>query len=69
VKIETYENVSADERVYVLRITRAEIETARLDNLDKFVLHDCEADDATISDTLLGLELLARRIEEGHRGQ
>lgn len=52
------------ERRVVITITDAELKTMRLYPFDRALLDDCESDDATIADKLLGLELIARRIEE-----
>lgn len=52
-------------RVYTLVIDDTDWCLAHFDGFDLAVLRDCEKDDATIADKLLGLELVARRIQEG----
>lgn len=41
------------------------MEKVQLQKFDYLLFKDCSGDDATIADKLLGLETLARRIEEG----
>lgn len=53
-----------DEQVWVLKIPDADIVRAKLDRIDRKFLAECDGPDATISDRLLGLETLVRRIEE-----
>jgi hypothetical protein len=59
------EILDRDERVYTLRITNDELVRARLQPFDRLLIADCEGKDSTISDKLLALETIARRIEEG----
>lgn len=49
--------------VYTLRISRQEVIGARLNRNDFSLLRGCERS-AKISDKILGLTILARRIEE-----
>ncbi len=59
------EDSSRDQHRYVLTIERAERLKVTLSPADELLLAECTGrPDATISDTLLALELLARRIEE-----
>jgi hypothetical protein len=51
---------------YVLEFNDAELVAAKLYPADRALLAECDGPDATVSDRLLGLELLARRIEEAH---
>ena len=53
------------DRHWHLVITQADYDRMRLDPGDRMILDDCDGPDATISDRLLGLELIARRVEEG----
>ncbi len=53
-----------DIRTWTLVLDGAEIVRAKLDDFDHRVLADCSGADATVSDKLLALEILVRRIEE-----
>ena len=41
-----------------------DLDRVQLDDHDWMVLQDCCTDDAGVADTLLALELIARRLEE-----
>jgi hypothetical protein len=67
VKLRTFQPADRDEYVYELRISGGELMRARLTDFDRALLHDIEhgpASGAPVADRLLGLEMLARRIEE-----
>ena len=53
----------SNEQVYQLRIPAHEQMTAKFHDFDRLLLADCDRS-AKVSDTLLGLEVIARRIEE-----
>jgi hypothetical protein len=53
------------ETTYTLKITHSDMEKARIKPYDQVLFDDCNGEDATISDKLLALETLARRVEEG----
>lgn len=63
-KLTVHMPVATDERVYTLTISGGDLARVKLSGYDRRVLADCNGAEATISDRLLGLELLARRIEE-----
>lgn len=70
-KLERHDHRYADKRVYVLTIDGGDLMRMRmrLDRLDRALLDDVNsAKDMTISDQLLALEMMARRIEEAERG-
>lgn len=50
---------------YVLEIDSIDLVKANFDKFDLLLLRDCESKDAKISDHLLALEMICRRIEEG----
>lgn len=54
-----------DRRISIL-ISERELEEVyrTLNDLDKLLLRECDGPDATLADRLLGLELLARRLQE-----
>lgn len=52
---------------FTLVISEKELDEAMFQNFDLHLFDEITADEeATISDNLLALELVARRIEEGH---
>ena len=53
-----------DEIVFTLTITGADYDRARLFPFDRMLLRECE--DGSIADKLLGLETMARRVEEAY---
>ena len=66
-RLERTDPTDRDERVYTLTISGLDfVRMGRLSRFDQMLLDDCNGPDATISDQLLALELIARRIEEGH---
>jgi hypothetical protein len=61
---------SRDVYEYRLRIDGGELMRAKLYPFDRALLRDIEtSDDVTVADQLLGLEMLARRIEESRAGE
>lgn len=67
--IDTY--VTAEnKRVVSLEITDADTrQMARLDGFDRELLKQCNDPEASVSDRLLGFEMLARKIEQGAAGR
>lgn len=66
-KITKHEDKANNETVYTLRLTPLDI-TASLDRMtgwDRRLIAECQSS-TKISDTLLGLELIARKREEAH---
>lgn len=57
------DDIANDERIYTLRIRMGEMVCAPLNRFDKLLLADCEGSNK-VSDKLLALETIARRIEE-----
>lgn len=64
-KLELTTDPITRDRTYVVTISADDLANARLYDFDRKLLADCDGDDATIADRLLGLELLARRVIEG----
>ena len=53
---------------YTLTISEKDMAKAEFNGFDRLMLNDIADDpEASISDNLLGLEILARRIEEGQK--
>jgi hypothetical protein len=57
------ENVERDERTYTLRVSLSEIVPRTMYDFDRAVIRECEAS-GKVSDKLLALETIVRRIEE-----
>lgn len=57
------EDFESGERVYTLRIGSGEMVRANLRPFDRVLIADCEGSDK-VSDKLLALETIARRVEE-----
>lgn len=53
-----------DKKIYTLEIEKQELIEVKLFKHDKILLDDCSKKGRKISDILLGLELLSRRIED-----
>ena len=51
---------------YVLEIPDADLLNAHFDKFDRWLLAEC--DEGSVADILLGLETIARKIEEGING-
>jgi hypothetical protein len=64
-KLDVIESLETLEKTYTLTITHSDMSKANITHLDRVLFEDCNKDDSTISDKLLALETLARRIEEG----
>jgi hypothetical protein len=62
--LETY--VSESDRTYrvSLKIDQYDLQNLELSEFDKLVVADCNQKNSTISDRLLALELICRKIEE-----
>lgn len=61
-------NIENETSVYTLEITKSDLlNMYKLDNFDLMLLKDCEKENATISDKLLALETIARRVEQGYK--
>lgn len=54
---------SRGEHVFTLTVSDSELSRARFDMFDHALFADCEGDDISVSDKLLALELIARRLE------
>ena len=54
------------ETTYTLKITYSDMDQARIRPEDHVLFDDCNRKESSISDKLLALETLARRIEEGN---
>lgn len=65
-KFEQSHKVVTDERVYTLTLTGSEMTAVELHEFDKLLLRECETS-GKISDKLLALETIVRRIEEASR--
>lgn len=63
-RFEERQSAGADERVFALTISHSALVRPKLTPFDRKLLAECSSPDATVADRLLGLELLARRIEE-----
>jgi hypothetical protein len=57
------ENVERDERTYTIKVQMGELVRANLSRFDRALIAECEAS-GKVSDKLLALETIARRIEE-----
>lgn len=57
------ENLERDARTYTLKVRGDELVTATLFPFDRRLIAECEASDK-ISDKLLALETIVRRVEE-----
>jgi len=66
-KLIVNKNIEKLVTTYTIEITHADMMNALITHTDMILFEDCESEDATISDKLLALETLARRIEEGSR--
>lgn len=58
-----HEDAAQDKRTYTLTIQGGEWTRARLHAFDRLLIAECEASDK-VSDKVLALETIARRIEE-----
>lgn len=63
-KLEWHDEIETGDRVTELRITKKEMAHVKLDKLDRLLLKECGRSNASISDRILGLETLCRRIEQ-----
>ena len=63
-KIEWRDEFETGDKVIKLRITATEMQRVHLDRFDRLLLNDCGGPNASISDRILGLETLCRRIEQ-----
>lgn len=62
-KFETSEHADTKTRTFTLTIEEVDVMSVHLFDFDRAVMTECEAS-GSIADKLLGLELLARRVEE-----
>lgn len=53
--------------VFQLRLADADLRNVKLSHFERAVIRECDSPDASLADRLLGLELLARRLEEALR--
>lgn len=58
------EDFDSGDEIIVIRIPRTDLLTVSLDKFDQMLVKECDGPDAKLSDRLLGLETLIRRIEE-----
>lgn len=59
------EDYEKRKRRYILEIDDDDLKKMDLTEHDNLILRDCEGKDRTISDKLIGLEVIARAIERG----
>lgn len=65
-KIATWDDNKNWEKVYVLRIPMDELAKIKLDTFDNALIDSINKQSPiSIADTLLGLELICRKIEQG----
>jgi len=62
--LQWYDEIVTGDKVIKLKITEEELMKASLDKFDRLLLADCEKKGSTISDRILGLVTLCRKIEE-----
>jgi hypothetical protein len=63
--MEWTDDIATGDRVIVIRLSKVDMASAKYDNFDKALFEDIDSDpEATISDRLLGLETMVRRIEQ-----
>ena len=62
-KMKQFYNIETNTKKYIIEITNFDIVSLRLDKFDNQLLDECSKSEK-ISDTLLALETIARRIEE-----
>lgn len=63
-KLITYRDELTGTQIWTFIINYDERIRVDLDSIDRYMLDECSVSEASIADQLLGLELLARRIEE-----
>lgn len=66
-KLTAQDSVNGLERVFTLRVNKAEWAAAKFDNFDLALIQDIEhgrPSETPLADELLGLETVVRRIEE-----
>lgn len=52
------------EQVFTVRWMRDDLERLRLDPIDQALIDECNREDATLADRLLGLQTIAFRLEQ-----
>ena len=62
-KFEMQENIERSARSYLLRISDAEFSSMLLSKFDRLLIDECDGSEK-ISDKLLALETIVRRIED-----
>lgn len=60
-----YHDFKTDEDVFELRFNTLDMVECPLDNFDRALLHECNKS-KKVSDKLLALETIVRRLEESH---
>ena len=65
-KLIIHKSLDTLETTYTLTITYSDTGKAKISSYDQILFDNCNREKATISDRLLALELLVRRIEEGN---
>jgi hypothetical protein len=65
-RLADWKNPKTGERIYRLYISAEEMAKAYelMDEIDREIIYEASRIEATISDKLLGLELMARRLEQ-----
>jgi hypothetical protein len=63
-KLVMFSDPQTFENVYVLRVPQSEMAGVRLEGFDRMLIDECNKSES-VADTLLGLELIARKIEAG----
>ena len=68
-KLEMYKEDSGENTIYRLTISRLDMAHVKFDKFDRKLIEECSAekDDATISDQLLALEMITRRVEQSSK--
>jgi hypothetical protein len=66
VRLERHTDPLADAVVFTLVIDAVDFARSPLDARDRLLIDECSLPTATIADRLLGLETIARRIEQTH---
>ena len=61
-KAKLYIDNATGDLLFRIKLTQLDLKTAKLDSWDRFLLDECDESEK-ISDKLLALEMLARKIE------
>lgn len=68
-KLEMCKEDAGENTIYRLTISRLDLANVKFDELDRILMDECSAekDDVTISDQLLALEMITRRVEQSSK--